>query len=267
MNTRHTLPLALVAWAMLSGSAQAFSDPMRFSLPIRYAPDDPLFIPGVEEGGGGAGRWFTGSPADAYTCEVCHSGGQPLDASLLVVPAVGSPPGTVEITLRWAAGPQPAPPVAGNFEVTDDFGNPAGTMTLPAADELTADDQCALAGPPLPAATIFDAGQGRPVIGYLACGGKRVRFRWTPPVGQAGPFWFAGAIVRSNDMGDPQGDGVTVVQQPVLGGASQQYVEAVSGGCDLGGGIAGGRGTGALATLSILGLLLGWPRRRRGRKR
>lgn len=56
-----------VAFAALLGAASrvsAFSNPQDFG---RYASTD-VFSYGV-----GGGRYYTGSPADAYSCEVCHS--------------------------------------------------------------------------------------------------------------------------------------------------------------------------------------------------
>jgi hypothetical protein len=58
--------VALVAAAAalgVSSRAAAFSNLADYG---RYPTADPTLL------GGGAGRWFTGSPADGYSCEVCH---------------------------------------------------------------------------------------------------------------------------------------------------------------------------------------------------
>lgn len=236
--------LALLAWA---GDAAAFSDPTRFAMPFRAAAGDPNQTPSLDEDGGGDGRWFTGSASDSYTCEVCHSGGQATDMVLRMDPLVGDPAGTMEIILSWAAPPGPPPLLAGNFEVTDDRGLPAGAMRLP--DDPTPQDQCG----GFPAGSLFEATPQRPVLGYLACGATRFRFLWTPPVGQSGPFWLSGAMVHSDDQTDSDGDGVTKVSAAILRGASEQYEEQLSAGCGALGRGPTGRGVGLPG-----GLLLAW---------
>jgi len=51
--------VVLLACASIAGGARAYSTPDVFIEP-----------PGA---GGGGGRWFSGSPADGYSCTVCHS--------------------------------------------------------------------------------------------------------------------------------------------------------------------------------------------------
>ena len=48
----------LLTSSLTAGAAHAFSEPLLY-------PEDPL-------NGGGGGRFFTGSPLDAYSCAVCH---------------------------------------------------------------------------------------------------------------------------------------------------------------------------------------------------
>ncbi|MEE9384391.1 MAG: hypothetical protein V3V08_13385 [Nannocystaceae bacterium] len=71
---RH-LRCGAAGWiCLLASSGLGFPSALRaFSEPSSYADPTP-------EGGGG-GRWFTGSVADRYTCDVCH-GSAPLDLAV-----------------------------------------------------------------------------------------------------------------------------------------------------------------------------------------
>jgi len=60
MKVERSISLVvLLACASIAGGARAYSTP-------------DVFIQPPGEGGGG-GRWFTGSPAEGYSCTVCHS--------------------------------------------------------------------------------------------------------------------------------------------------------------------------------------------------
>src|SRR5262249_50188347 len=116
MGQRACKLIGLTAVLVLSQSrARAFSDPYRFN-------DDVL-------AGGGGGRWFTGSPADGYGCDVCHAG-----ARLRGIIVQGLPerylPGTMyDIQIDWPASEH----VTAVVEVTDELGNGAGALALPSA--------------------------------------------------------------------------------------------------------------------------------------
>lgn len=59
MKVDRSLLFALLACAFAASSAHAYSSPDAYAeLPAK---------------GGGGGRWFSGSPADGYSCSVCHS--------------------------------------------------------------------------------------------------------------------------------------------------------------------------------------------------
>lgn len=92
MKAERSLSLAvLLVCAGVAGGARAYSTP-------------DLFIEPPGSGGGG-GRWFSGSPADGYSCSVCHSSaegqrqfpmyvtGLPLDGYTLAEPR--------EVVLSW----------------------------------------------------------------------------------------------------------------------------------------------------------------------
>lgn len=133
---------ACVAVAALLGAASralAFSNPQDFG---RYTDKD-VFSYGV-----GGGRYYTGSPADAYSCEVCHS--DPSNYSFPLVqkglPLDGYAPSTeykVELTSPGATDAWIQATNQGNNPVTTlmaEFiaasGESAGTVTFPSQAEM-----------------------------------------------------------------------------------------------------------------------------------
>src|SRR5688572_27091626 len=87
----------------------------------------PDYLRTIEEGGGG-GRLFTGSPADAHGCDVCHSGAPGAPLEVLGLPVDGYVPGQrYEVQFLWPAS---APHVALMAEFTDLAGAPAGVTAL-----------------------------------------------------------------------------------------------------------------------------------------
>jgi hypothetical protein len=139
------LGAALVGAAMLgaSSTARAFSNPIDYG---RYPDKNPGSL------GGGAGRYFTGSPADGYSCNVCHSSTRsnysfPLEVKGL--PVNGYVPGqTYKIELisqaaidayntsaqtnTGATGPM----MTMVAELMAEDGGPSGTIAFPTSAEL-----------------------------------------------------------------------------------------------------------------------------------
>lgn len=66
--------------------------------------DYELFFADPVDGGAG-GRWFTGSPADGYTCSVCHEGGRQWPVQVDGLPTgqgyLPDPNKPYSITLSW----------------------------------------------------------------------------------------------------------------------------------------------------------------------
>lgn len=69
---------------------------------LAYSSPEAFAGPAYE--GGGGGRWFTGSPAEGFSCSVCHLPGKaPRDFPIYAagVPSVYSPLVPQQITLSW----------------------------------------------------------------------------------------------------------------------------------------------------------------------
>lgn len=210
----HALWCAAIA--ALPAHALAFSDPTTFQ-------ND------VAEGGGG-GRFFTGSPADGYTCKVCHGGASSPDIQISGLPLDGYTPGTAyEITIDW---PDELENVALALELDDARGKAAGHLRLPPQDELLEPERCVPVGAGIGAGQLVDEDE-RTILEVPNCGAQRVRFLWVAPAQDLGSVWFAGSLVRADGMGDIAGDGVTNFSG-VLASPSQSSAEAhaVNGGCN-----------------------------------
>jgi hypothetical protein len=205
----------VVACLALSTSAFAFSDPQAYA--------DPADV------GGGAGRWFTGSSADGYGCNVCHTGnpGAPLEISGL--PVDGFVAGkSYEVSVSWPAS---APNLALIAEFTDEQRRGAGAIALPRPDTLKPLELCGaeLAGQ-LPA-DVHDADGGRQLVSVIDCGAQKLRFQWTPPPLAAGPLWFNLGFVSSNQDATPSGDGVTLVRRVLHRAGEPLETRIVAQGC------------------------------------
>lgn len=225
----------------------------------------------IEEGGGG-GKFFTGTPADGYTCDVCHSGAPSAALDVIGLPEAGYVPGqTYEISFQWQA-----PRVALMAELTDLGGTPAGTTSLIPYMAWTDAEKCAADG--FPAADMCRAGSAagccrdvdptrdacsfpgeRSLFWMLECGARAARFRWTAPT-QAVDVWFSASMVTSNAGNDALGDGVTLVRQRLHPAGGSQDRTAALGSCAVASGSPRGGAAWVLA-LAFLGLLV----RARGR--
>jgi hypothetical protein len=222
--------------------ARAFSDPQAYS--------DPVDV------GGGAGRWFTGSSADGYGCDVCHSGAAGADLTISGLPLAGFALGKAyEVSLSW---PVSAPHVALIAEFTDEQRHGAGTLELPRPDALKPDELCGadLAGQL--AAGVHAADGGRQLVSVIDCGARKLRFQWTAPPTAAGPLWFNVGFVSSNQDGTPLGDGVTLVRRPLPVAGQTLPPRAIAQGCSA----SPVRQSGWLATLLLLPLTAACLRRR-----
>jgi hypothetical protein len=246
------------AWHVLLACAAITAAPARalaFSEPATFESD-------VAEGGGG-GRFFTGSPADGYTCKVCHGGASSPDVQISGLPLDGYIPGTAyEVTIDW---PDELENVALALELDDARGKAAGRLRLPPQDELFEPERCAPVAAGIGAGQLVDADE-RTILEVPNCGAQRVRFLWVAPAEDHGAVWFAGSLVRADGMSDVAGDGVTNFNG-VLASPSQSSADtrALSAGCSTARG-ASSRG-GSLAASFVLITLLRVRRRRRRRSR
>lgn len=241
--------LALLTLCTLCpGKLYAFHNPARFF-------EDAIM-------GGGGGRFFTGSPADGFTCATCHVSAEPMPVSILGLPTSGYVPGqTYRITVTWPEGYEN---VAFNAEITDDAGRTLGSLATPSPDSLSAADLCKEISSP--AAQVGPTKDGRSLVISGACEQRQGTFEWTAPVSDGAMAWFSGAALASDANGDTAGDRVAVFSRILApqGGASVDavHVEGLTGLCALaprGSADPGPRSTGGLLVLLLLLLL----RRRR----
>lgn len=235
----HKLPWIMLALLLLAApeSARAYSS---------FAD----YARSVEEGGGG-GKFFTGTPADGYTCDVCHTGGPPAKLDVIGLPTEGYLPGqTYQIAFQWPLpAPDAIPHIALMVELTDDSGVPAGTPSLIPYAAWTEAEKCAQDA--FPAADICRAGAEpgccreldptrdacsfpgeRSMLWMLECGARAARFAWTAPV-QPVDVWFSASVVSSSTGNDAAGDGVTLVRRLLRPSASAGTRSAAVGSCQL----------------------------------
>jgi hypothetical protein len=231
-----------------------------------YAFSDPAFYFKDTAGGGGGGRWFTGSPADGYSCDVCHKGGQSWPLYVAGLPPQGYVPGTeYDITLAWpefvanaaavvVAQPAAVPTMELIAELVAESGKGSGTIELLEVGFRSAAENCfPLAGAPATelwtVAPRYDVPQNklltctaddlneRCLVATRGCGAQQVKMKWTSPSTWQGNIWFNAGFVASNDTtGYPERiDGVTELSIPLAAAASTSagYVNRIESGCSV----------------------------------
>jgi hypothetical protein len=190
-----SLSLALGVTQLAAPAAvRAFSDPLAFS-------DDVAL-------GGGGGRFFTGSAADGYGCDVCHTGKAGPELYVLGLPIAGyRPGGSYEVRVEWPADLER---LALALEITDSFGRAAGTIELPPPEELPNEERCEPVEDGIAAGGLTALGDGRTILNVPDCGAKRVRFLWTAPLSAPGTLRLSGGLVSSDGEADAEGDQTTM---------------------------------------------------------
>jgi hypothetical protein len=227
-----------------------------FSAPVAY--DDPIDL------GGGGGRWFTGSAADGFGCDVCHAGGPAAEIWVSGLPLDGYVPGSAyELTIAWPPEVQDLALIA---EVTDEAAQTAGTLDLPRFDTLQPDELCSPEEGGFPAYGMHDTLDGRRTVSIIDCGARRMRFRWTAPAVDVGTVWLNAGFVWSDDSADPTGDGVTMVSRAIDAGRSAVAARELVQGCATGGPAGAPRSLAVGWVVMACGLLLGARARRKGRR-
>ncbi|HKP57738.1 MAG TPA: hypothetical protein VJV78_13495 [Polyangiales bacterium] len=246
-----SLPLirsALLACALalvFQGRAHAFADLFRFN--------------DAAAQGGGGGRWFTGSPAEGYSCDVCHDGPRSAQVVVQGVPEIYQPGATYEMYVSW---PATSLHVTAMVELTDQLGRGAGTSVVPEM-AINPAETCQPIEQGVPAAVLL-AGTGlgladeRQLVGMQDCGGNQLHWSWTAPATDIGPVVFSGGLVEPDQQKNAEGDrGVRLFR--TIGSASQAAPEMqLSGSCAIG---RRSRGAGP-SMLAIAWLLLLRSRRR-----
>jgi hypothetical protein len=265
------------------------------SVPVALAFSEPSSYLDAPLQGGGGGRWFTGSPADGYSCDVCHTGSPtqpqyPLYAAGF--PEDGYVPGqTYELQLRWpefAAQDQLARQTKGAdptsmglvAEFVSESGIGSGVVEVP---RKGAADTALCVFPPkgvsaqvhgvAPAAESTESSRcdskslgERCVLTVRACGAQEVRFRWTAPPQYQDVVWFSAGFVATDRLSsNPEGDSVALFSTPLFTASSDvKGYESVlhGGGCSIDAGSLRANAGGLFAiALALLGLA-----RRAGRR-
>jgi hypothetical protein len=187
----------LLGCSLTAAAAQAFSEPLLYG-------EDPI-------NGGGGGRFFTGSPLDAYSCAVCHQGSEPPSVTLSGFPTSFEPGKTYDVSLTWT---HPAAPHGLNLEIVDVDGRAAGELALPAPDSLTTDDRCTFTDDDTlrdTQASYLVASETRTIVGVRPCGARSLHFSFTAP--KTAKVALTASVVRSDESDDVSGDGVLELRQ------------------------------------------------------
>jgi hypothetical protein len=256
--------------------ARAFSEPRTYAA-------DPV-------AGGGGNRWFTGSPAEGYSCSDCHTGGMGARLYVEGLPDKTYVPGAVyDVRLSWPefaseyttryqqlkAAPVPGvnPPSMGVLaEIVADSGQGGGTIEIADNSDAMPGERC-ISGrlgtdlysvkPGLKTVKAQRKCQAgalgeRCVLAARACGPQELRFRWTAPPVSQGAIWFAaGFVTTAQFSGNPQGDGVTETTRVLLPAGEGKYESVLrSEGCSASGALGGGAVEGGVACSALAGALL-----------
>jgi hypothetical protein len=190
-----TVAVGILVWSFQLARAAAYAEPRSFGESVML--------------GGGGAKFFTGSHAEGYTCQVCHTGGHAPPLQIIGLPIDGYVPGqTYPITIDW---PDELPAVGLNLELTDEVGNRFGELAAIDPAFLSPADLCS-GGEATSASETFDLPNGRRVLAVARCGQHQTTFLWKAPA-QLGQGWISGSAVASNRKKDILGDGVTNISR------------------------------------------------------
>lgn len=219
---------------------------------------------------GGGGRFFTGSVADPYTCEVCHEPAGELSL-LLVLPETYEPGLTYTIEMIWSSELHH---VAANLEVVDGEGRPAGTLIVPDAEADGAPDAALCPESTVSATALYETeqqeldadgamtSQTRQIVTVDGCGASMMYAQWVAPTEAVDQVRFVGAAVAGDtldetEQADADGDQVAVVSFAVAAEGAPQTVDTAANNALQFGCSAGGMSESRVASwLWIPGLLL-----------
>ncbi len=230
---------AAVACSLSAARAHAFSSPLAYR-------DPP------QEGGGG-GRYFTGSPADGYGCDVCHEGAEGAPLQVTGLPLDGYQLGvSYEVTITW--------PIIEHMgflaEIADETRIGAGAIAMPRFDTMSLDELCSMEEGGFPASEIIrDEAEQRAFVSTVDCGARKTRFQWTAPMTRAGTVWFSAGFVVSNNDAAASGDGVTMLSLPLTQSRTGLGTQEITAGCSVSRSRHGWSDAACLAFLSLCGAL------------
>ena len=208
--------LCVAVACALASRAHAFSDPLSYEI-------EPEF-------GGGGGRWFSGSSADGFGCEVCHEGGPTADLAISGLPLDGFVPGAAyEIAIGW---PATAPHVALIAELADEQRHGVGTIMLPRPEATPETERCSGELLGAPSSNVQVTADGRQLISVVDCGAQQVRFQWSVPIDAPEAVWLNVGFITSDEDTTPRGDGVTMAKRLLVRNGSTRAAQVVAQGCN-----------------------------------
>lgn len=231
-----------VALLLLAGSsrAYAFADLFRFN--------DAAAV------GGGGGRWFTGSPAEGFGCDVCHDGSRSEQIVVQGLPASYVLGASYEMSVSW---PATSAHVTALVELTDELGRGAGVVSI-GDSPLTVAESCVPVEDGTPAALVFadaDLGlaNGRQLVGMQDCGGTQLHWRWTAPAVDVGTILFVGGLVEPDQQKNAEGDRVAKFMHPIASESVAQRRAELTGNCAVA--AIGGYGSSAACFVTVVGAM------------
>lgn len=249
--------IVAVAGLVTPTSVSAFTEPRTYSA----SPDE----------GGGGGRWFTGSPAEGYSCAVCHTGPGPEPLEIEGLPMDGYVPGqSYDVRIGWPdfaaradelrdEGKEPRMSLVA--ELVTETGEGSGVLEVVAGADAEEGELCVVPEGKQ-AAQLFAVRPGedtqeaitgrceatslgqRCLVAVLACGASELRFRWTAPEQWQDGIYFAAGFVGADEVSDgPDDDRVTEVLELLPPAASTQAHHETTLGADCGVALVGRRST------------------------
>jgi hypothetical protein len=167
-----------------------------------HAYSDPALFAAAPSAGGGGGRHFTGSPADGYSCAVCHRGGPSPSMRVTGLPAAFEPGVAYDVTLGWDDA---VAPHALQLELLSEHGE-SPEVLLPASEAVPAVGRCESLPEGESAGYVQTVGV-RQIVGVRDCGARELTFRFVAPTARR--LAFSASVVRSDSSGTAEGDGVS----------------------------------------------------------
>lgn len=195
---RRTAMFGITLLLAFPRAASAFSEPLLYAEPTLA--------------GGGGGRFFTGSPLDAYSCAVCHEGGSAPSVTLRGFPESYVPGKRYDVELSWSDARKVH---ALNLEIVDTKGRAAGTLALPSDADVDEDGRCSLNEDEAlrdQIAASLATFNDRKIISVLGCGARSLRFQFEAPEDEE-TIALTASVVRADGEQDREGDGVLEIRR------------------------------------------------------
>lgn len=194
----QTLIFSMVALAVPSG-ASAYGSSERFAEGLTS--------------GGGADHYFTGTPNDRYTCEVCHAGERVNALRVTGLPDEGYEPGeTYDVHIEWPRAHSEEVATSLAIEWVNELGEQSGRSEPAPVEDWALMELCA-DSPAVATINITppeDFDPTRQILIADDCLRTGVRLRWTADEDTTGVVSFHAVAVHANRDGAYSGDEVSV---------------------------------------------------------